>query len=454
MANPLTVLLDPAAPSRDGAPEAYLLRDDARGWLVPLGLGLALAAVSFLGLAADPTRFYYSWLVGWVFCLSICIGCLFFVMIQHLTKARWSTTLRRIPELFAANFPLLAILGIPVLFGIHDLYHWSHADLYEIGGSHFDRILAGKAGYFFWPGEAGGTPAFWLLRVAAYFILWSYLGHRLLALSVRSDQAPDRAHTLAARRVSAWGLPLAAVATAFASYDLVMSLDPHWFSTIFPVYFWAGGWWAALATITLVALIWRRSGLLLEEITTEHLQDMAKFMFAFTVFWTYIAFSQYMLYWYGNLPEEIRWYQVRLGNGWQYLSVALLVAHFIIPFLLLLPRVTKRTLPVLAVATVWFLVMHWMDLAWLAFPTVPAPAGAEHAVIGAAQMLPAALQVAGETAVHAGAAPAARFAWTDLTLGAGLFLTMFGATMWRATRHAVTPMGDPYFRESLRFENV
>jgi hypothetical protein len=232
-----------------------------------------------------------------------------------------------------------------------------------------------------------------------------------------------------------------------------MSLDPHWFSTIFPVYFWAGGWWAALATITLVALLWRRAGLLHEEITTEHLQDMGKFMFAFTVFWTYIAFSQYMLYWYGNLPEEIRWYQVRLADGWQYLSLALLVAHFIIPFLLLIPRVTKRTLPLLAFATVWFLVMHWMDLAWLSFPTVPAPAAAEHAAASAAQVLPVALQAVEPhfPEVHA---PQARFAWTDFTLWVGLFLAYFGVTMWRAGRHAITPMGDPYFRDSLRFENV
>jgi hypothetical protein len=353
------------------------------------------------------------------------------------------------------------LLGIPVLLGRHELFHWTDHDLYEVGGAGFDRVLAGKAGYFFWPGEAGGTPTFWFLRLAAYFTLWSYLGLRLFTISVRSDHSPGPEHTIAARRTSAWGIPLTAVATAFCSYDVVMSLDPHWFSTIFPVYFWAGGWWAALATITMIALLWRRRGLLHEEVTTEHLQDLAKFMFAFTVFWTYIAFSQYMLYWYGNLPEEIRWYQVRITNGWQYLSVALIVAHFIIPFLLLLPRVTKRTLPVLAVATVWFLVMHWMDLAWLSFPTMQ-PADAGHAAIIApaladgAHLLPAAMQAAAEhgPAQVAGHGAPARFAWVDFTLWLGLFLTMFGTTMWRAARHAITPYGDPFFRDALRFENV
>ncbi len=457
MANPLTRLFDPVASTRDAAPQAYRLPDDWRGWAIPLGLGVALVALSLVGFAADPARFYYAYLVGWVFCLTICIGSLFFVMIHHVTKAKWSTTVRRIPELLAANFPLLALLGIPILIGQHEIFHWTHHDLYEVGGHGFDRVLAGKAGYFFWPGEAGGTSYFWYMRIAAYFVIWSYVGLRLFTISVRSDDSPGPEHTIAARRTSAWAIPLVAVATAFASYDFVMSLDPHWFSTIFPVYFWAGGWWASLATITLIALLWRRRGLLEEEVTTEHLQDLGKYMFAFTVFWTYIAFSQYMLYWYGNLPEEIRWYQARLDHGWQYLSLALLVAHFIIPFLLLLPRITKRTLPLLAVATIWFLVMHWMDLAWLSFPTMQ-PAGAEHATMLApaladgGQMVPTALQA---TADHAPATVApARFTWIDFALGIGLFLTVFGSTMWRASRHAITPYGDPSFRAALHFENV
>lgn len=460
MANPLTrLLLDPVDPTRDGTPQAYRLPDDWRGWAIPLGLGAALVALSLIGLATESARFFYAYLVGWVFCLTITIGALFFVMIQHVTKASWSTTVRRIPELLIANFPLLALMGLPVLFGMHDLYHWTHAELYH-AGPEFDRVLLGKAGYFFWPGEAGGTPVFWLLRLAAYFLLWSYLGRRLYAISVRNDDAPSADNTRAARFTSAWGIPLTAVATAFCSYDLVMSLDPHWFSTMFPVYFFAGGWLASLALITFIALLWRSRGLLQEEITTEHLQDLGKFMLAFTIFWTYIAFSQYMLYWYGNLPEEIRWFHVRLSGGWGYLSAALLIAHFILPFLLLLPRVTKRTLPLLAFMTVWLLVMHWMDLAWLSFPTMHvAPAGAEHAAAAGqaladgARLLPAALQPMAEHGDEA-VVHGARFAWVDFTAWFGLFLMFFGATMWRAGRHAITPYNDPYFPESVRFENV
>jgi hypothetical protein len=463
MANPLTrLLLDPVAPTRDRAPQVYRLPDDWRGWAVPLGLGAALVALSLIGLATDGARFFYAYLVGWAFCVTIAVGALFFVMIQHITKAKWSTTIRRIPEGIAASFPLLALLGLPILFGLHDLYHWTHAGLYEVGGPEFDRVVAGKAGYFFTPFEPGAFPLFWFARVVAYFLVWGYLGRRLWTLSVTNDVEPRAENTLAARKTSAWGIPASAVALSFAAYDLVMSLDPHWFSTIFGVYFFAGGWLAALALITFIALLWRKGGLLHEEVTTEHLQDMGKLMFGFTVFWTYIAFSQYMLYWYGNLPEEIRWYHVRLSGGWEYLSAALLIAHFILPFLALLPRVSKRTLPFLAFMTVWTLVMHWMDLAWLSFPAMhvaPDGGGAEHAAtLGAlladgARLLPAALQPMadhGEQALVHGA----RFSWVDFTAGLGLFLVFYGATIWRLGRHAITPYNDPYFRAALRFENV
>ncbi|HLA64650.1 MAG TPA: hypothetical protein VK610_09505, partial [Rhodothermales bacterium] len=404
------------------------------------------------------------YLIGWAYCVSIALGALLFVMIQHVVKARWSTTLRRIPETLAAGFPLLALMGTPILFGLHDLFHWSHADIYHAAGAEFDRVLAGKAGYFFWPLEPGGFPLFWFGRLVAYFLLWSYLGRRLWKLSVGNDIAPDAANTIAARKTSAWGIPITGVAISFAAYDILMSLDPHWFSTIFGVYFFAGGWWAALALIGFTAMLWRHGGLLHDEITTEHLQDIGKFMFGFTVFWTYIAFSQYMLYWYGNLPEEIRWYQTRFTNGWEYLSWALLIGHFVIPFLALLPRVTKRMLPFFAFMCVWALVMHWMDFAWLALPTLHVtPEGAEHGaalgqtLLDGARVLPAALQEMaghGEANVAAGHGAQASFSWLDFAAGLGLFLVWYGAAMWRAGRHAITPYNDPYFRESLRFENV
>ena len=456
MANPLTRLfLDPVDAERN-VPERYRLAGDQRWWLVPLAAGaLLLVAALAVGLAAGVQRALFAYLIGWVFCVSVAIGALFFVMIQHVTKARWSATIRRIPEALAASFPLLAVAGIPVLFGMHDLFHWTHADLYEIGGAHYDPIIAGKAAYLNVP--------FFIVRYVVYFVLFSFLGHKLYALSVRNDANPDPQNTLDQRKWSAIGIPLSAVATSFASYDFVMSADPHWFSTMFGVYFFAGGWLGALSLITFIAL-WLKRGGMLPEVTVEHQQDMGKFMFAFVVFWTYIAFSQYMLYWYANLPEEIVWFEKRFSAGWGTVSWALLIFHFVLPFFLLLPRATKRIAPALAIMAGWLLVMHWVDLWWMTMPSMyvsEMAEGAEHAravlanggsdlVAGLAAMGPGDAEHA-EAAVHV-VPPALPL--MEMGVWLGLFGLFVGATMLRLGRHALTPYGDPYFAESLRFENT
>ncbi|HLT48488.1 MAG TPA: hypothetical protein VK002_14735 [Rubricoccaceae bacterium] len=457
MANPLTRLfLDPAADDRARAARKFQLSGDYRWWAVPLGVGVVLTALAFLGLLADEQRFFYAYLVGWVFCVSIAVGALFFVMIHHITRARWSVSIRRIPELIAANFPLLALLGIPLLFGLHDLYHWTHEDLYDPDGAHFDPILAGKRGYLNVP--------FFLVRLAAYFLVWSFLGLRLYALSVRQDTEPSVEYTRKMRFWSGVGIPLTGLATAFASYDLVMSLDPHWFSTMFGVYFWAGGWLGALALITFLALLFRKAGYLEHVVTREHYHDMGKYLFGFVVFWAYIAFSQYMLIWYGDLPEETQWFVDRFTHGWQSLSWALLIFHFALPFLILILRTSKRVLPVLAFMCGWLLVMHWIDLFWQAMPTIMAEAG-HTAMAQAAHGAEAAGAAAGTG--HAVAYPIfdtaeladvsssaqARFAWADFAAWLGLFGVFVGATLWRAGRHSLTPYNDPYFADSVRFEN-
>ncbi|NNF58785.1 MAG: hypothetical protein HKN04_11145, partial [Rhodothermaceae bacterium] len=444
------LFLDPVSNDRERAARKYQLSDDYRWWVIPTAVGVAGIALALVGLFTDAPRFFYAYLIGWVFCVSIAIGALFFVMIQHITKARWSASLRRIPELIGANMPLLALLGIPLLFGLHDLYHWTHAELYDPASPEYDSILAGKQAYLNMP--------FFLARLAVYFLVWSYLGRRLYALSVRQDTEPNVENTLKLRFVSAWGIPVLALTTAFASYDLLMSLDPHWFSTIFGVYFFAGGWLASLSLIVVLGLTFRRAGLLEYEITTEHYHDVGKFMFGFVVFWTYIAFSQYMLIWYGDLPEETRWFMDRYTNGWDAVTWGLIIGHFILPFFLLLPRFAKRILPYLAIMAVWLLVMHWYDLFWQAMPTLYAEAGhaaeaAGHAV-GAAQHGEAVIMegtVDFEAVSHSGYA---RFALTDFGAWLGLFGLFLGATLWRAGRHSLTPYNDPYYADALRFENV
>ena len=477
MANALSRLLfDPVDARADRVPPRHRFAGPQLSWLAPLGLGVVGLLVFVAFLFVEPSRVLFAYLIAWVFCLSIAVGALFFVMIQHITKARWSTTIRRIPEALAANFPLLALAGIPVLLGHYDLFHWTHAELFDPASPKYDYLVAGKAAYLNLP--------FFIARYVLYFALWSWLGHKLYTLSVGNDTDPDADRTLALRKVSAYGIPLAAVATAFAGYDFLMSTDPHWFSTMFGIYFFAGGWLGALCLITFMALWFKRMGML-PEVTVEHLQDMGKFMFAFVVFWTYIAFSQYMLYWYANIPEETVWFLKRTSFGWETVAWSLVIFHFVLPFLILLPRATKRIAPVLAVMAAWILVVHWVDLWWVAMPAMEAEeaygyeeaAAAPPAEDATALIVPAQQEIGGYNDLDGpldpegmttatpgpGETPATTFdvdvvppalPLLEMVVWLGLFGLFVGVTVLRLRRHALTPYNDPYFADSLRFENV
>src|SRR5690606_584036 len=220
-------ILDPVPADRERVARQYLFTADTRAWYIPAALGAAGLLVGLIGLAGDHYSFWYSYLTAWVFCLSISLGALIFVMAQHVPRAKWVTVVRRFPEALMTNFWLLAILGLPILlFGTHDLYHWTHADLYDPAGSHYDEILVGKGGYFFWPGPLGGVPWFFYLRAVVYFAVWITVSTKLYRISVRQDTEPRDDVGADLRRVSAWGLPLVGVTTAFAGFDFVMTLDP------------------------------------------------------------------------------------------------------------------------------------------------------------------------------------------------------------------------------------
>ena len=410
-----TWLVDPFTPTADQAEGRYRLQLGLRSWGIPLVISAFALVASAVFWVTDPKQFYFAYLIGWTFCLTLTLGALFFIMVHHITKARWPVVVRRIPEVLLWSFPLLALLSIPILIGMHDLYHWTHEELFTPGAEEYDEIIAGKRGYLNIP--------FFLGRLALYFAVWTFIAYKLYGLSVRQDVDPDPEIPAKQRKVSAWGIPVFAVTLAFASYDLLMSLDPHWFSTIFGVYIFAGAFSSAIALITLTAiLLQRRGGVLKRTVTVEHYHDLGKWMFAFTVFWAYIAFSQYMLIWYGGIPEETVFYRHRLEHGWQWHSAALLLLHFILPFFILLPRATKRTVPLLGVMAVWFLVMQWFDLYWIAMP------------------------------VHL--EDHAAFHFVDFTAWLGLFGLFISLFMWRLSRHSLVPARDPYLEASLRFENV
>jgi hypothetical protein len=410
--NPLMWLIDPLQPTAGSASEAYRFKWTPVAWLLPLGIGVAGLTVSAVSWVTDPEQFYFAYLIGWSFCLSLAVGALFFVLIQHLTRAYWSVVVRRISESLLWTFPLLVILGIPLLFGLHDLYHWTHADVMDPASPAFDEVLAGKQLYLNVP--------FFLGRLIFYFLIWSFISFRLYTLSVRQDVSGGEEVGVRQRNVSSWGLAITAITTSFASFDILMSLEPHWFSTIFGVYFFSGSFMSVMAVMVLVAMVLQKAGMLTSVITTEHYQDLGKFLFGFIVFWAYIAFSQYMLIWYGNLPEETVFYRARFENGWGLSSSILLVGHFIIPFTILVSRTAKRVLPVLAFMCVWILVMQWFDFFWIVMPVL-----------------------------HEEAA----FHFVDLTAWIGLTGVIFASVMYRLSRHSLVPERDPQLSRSLSFTN-
>jgi len=411
--NPLTWLIDPLESTAGHADPAYRFTWSKVAWMLPLAIGIAGLVVTAIGWATDSHQFYFSYLIGWTFCLSLTLGAFFFVLIQHLTKARWSVVIRRIPEALLWSFPLLAVLSIPVILGMHDLYHWTHEDLLDPASPTYDPIIAGKAGYL-------NTP-FYLARLAFYFIVWTFISFKLYTLSIKQDVNPDADTPRQLRKYSAIGLVLGGISTAFAGMDILMSLDPHWFSTIFGIYFFAGSFMAIMAFMAITGMTLQRFGMLKGLIRVDHYQDLGKFLFGFTVFWAYIGFSQYMLIWYGNLPEETLFYRHRLEHGWETYSAILLLCHFIVPFMVLIGRWAKRLLPLLGFMSVWMLVMHWFDYFWVAAPVLHY----EHAAMSV----------------------------FDISAFLGLFGVFAAAFMYRLSRHSLVPQRDPRLHKSLSFHN-
>ena len=268
------------------------------------------------------------------FFLSISLGGLFFVLLEHCTRAGWSVVARRVAEAIAANVWLMAVLAIPVVLGMHHLYHWSDAAAVA-----HDPLIEAKVGFL--------NPTFFMIRLAIYFTIWGVMATFLYRTSLAQDASGDPALTLRMERLSAPGMVLFALSLNFAAFDLLMSLDPHWFSTIFGVYYFAASVVAFFAVMPKVLWALQSRGILKNAITVEHYHDFGKLLFAFVVFWAYIAFSQYMLIWYANVPEETEWFLKRQTGEWTTVSLLLIFGHFVVPFLLLVSRFIKRR-PLLA----------------------------------------------------------------------------------------------------------
>jgi hypothetical protein len=369
-------------------------------------VGAVICAVMGPG---NPKQFYFSWLVSFLFFLSLALGALFFVLIQYATQGGWGIVLRRIGETVFVTLPVMAALFVPVLLGLHDLYEWSHAEAVQ-----HDALLQWKAPFLNVP--------FFLTRAAIYFILWSGIAIFYYRGSRGQDTTGDHAVSARLRKFAGPSLIVLALTQTLASIDWIMSLTPHWYSTMFGVYFFAGSFVGFIALLSVVAVAMRRAGLVGNVINAEHLHDVGKFLFAFTAFWAYISFSQYFLMWYGNLPEETVWFKARMEGSWMKVSVLLLVGHFVAPFFYLMGRDVKRNGATLALGGAWLLVMHFVDLYWQVMPTLH-PAGFRPSVLDVAALM---------------------------TVG-GAFVAV---ATWLLRRQALVPLRDPRLGESLAFENA
>lgn len=437
-------------------------------------VGLLLAIV--LGYAQDDNfrRFSFSYLTAFAYFLSIALGCLLFVVLQHLVSAGWSVSVRRVGEAMACTLPILAALSAPIVMSAvlqnGTLYPWARpASAYEQidahhGGSaeHKTPATAPAAGAphaaINGPSHGGETITladvyhdpdhkgldaltkskrpflnvpFFLARVAIYLAIWAGIGFWYWRQSTLQDETGDLRHSVKMKSRAAPAILLVFLALTFGSVDLLMTLDPHWFSTMFGVYYFSGSAVGAFATMIVVIVLLQRGGFLTHSISTEHYHDLGKFLFAFVFFWGYIAFSQYMLLWYANIPEETSWLVRRgattvkhLQTGWTIVCLVLLFGHLLLPFAGLLSRNAKRNRAVLTFWAVWMLVMHYLDIYWLVMPEYSSPA------------------------------QRVRFGLIDIAALVGVGGVVVAAFVRILARHPLRPARDPRLDEALAFQNL
>ncbi len=381
-------------------------------------IGLAALGGAFALKGEHGHDFYFSYLTSAMFWLALSLGGLFFVLIQHAARAGWSIVVRRIAENMALTLPVMGLLILPVVFlGAHDLFHWTHT---EVVAS--DPMLSWKEPYL---NESG-----FRIRAIVYIVIWSIFGLFYWRTSTAQDTA-NKGDIAGMSHKMRWAAPLGiavfALSLTFSAFDWLMSLDPHWFSTIFGAYYFAGAVVSTHAFIALVVILLHRSGYLRGVVTKEHFHDLGKMMFAFTVFWAYMAFSQYMLIWYATIPEETEWFSYRGAGDYLTLSIVLVFARFAFPFLGLISRHIKRNPKTLAFWAVWILVAEFIDMFWLIDPVGPHNAGNHH--------------------------PTIEFGLVDVLCFVGIGGVWLAVMVWGLSRKALVPLQDPRLAESVHFEN-
>ena len=373
------------------------------------GVGVVTLALTAAGAFLDPRRALYAYLTAFTYWVGIAVGALILLMAFHAARARWMVLVRRVMETIPLTTALFLVLFVPIAVGLGKIYPWVDP-----------HGLPEEVKHLWEHRHAWLNVPFFLVRAAVYFGVWILVSHLLHRWSVRQDASGDAALTAKQQRLGAGALPLIALTVTFAAVDWQMSLEVNLASTIFGVYFFAGGFVAAVAVIILAVVAADGDGVFGGSLNAHHLHSLGKFLLAFTAFWAYIALSQYLLIWVANLPEEVPFYIVRNGAGWQAVGIFLALFQFVVPFFILLGRDLKRRPRPLAFMAVWILLAHYVDVYWLIMPRLHPQGPRPH--------------------------------WTDLTawIGVGALAVAFG--VWRLRRSAPVPLRDPYLQDSLRYE--
>jgi hypothetical protein len=369
-----------------------------------LGIGLVGIAASVAGYLADPKAATESYLLAFIYWIAFPLGSLGLMMIHHLSGGGWGMPVRRIFEAASRTLPFMALLGIPLLLGMHHVYEWT--DTAKVAA---DPILVQKQPYLNVP--------FFVARYALYFVIWTGLAYTLSGWSRAQDTSYEPGTERKFRLLSGPGLLIHAVASTFAVVDWLMSLDPHWFSTIFGLLFLCQQGLAALGFVLLLMASLSKTAPMSRIVKPHNIHDYGKLLLAFVMIWAYFSFSQFLIIWSANLPEEIPWYLDRMKNGWEWFSILLLVGQFFLPFFLLLSRDLKRTAGRVAIVAGLVLVMRYVDFYWNVMPALHHETPMPH--------------------------------WTNLAalIGVGgIWVSLFA---WQYKASPVLPVGDPYLPEAL-----
>jgi hypothetical protein len=375
----------------------------SRARTLALVVGVVSIGLSAVGFFSSHEQFFKSYLLAYVFWIGIALGSLALSMVHHLSGGAWGVVIRRVLEAASRTLPFMALLFLPIAFGLHELYLWARPA--EVAR---DAILQHKAPYL--------NVTFFLVRAVVYFAIWSALAFLLSKWSLDQERG-EHGQSVRMQRLSGGGLVIYAVTVLFMSVDWIMSLDPHWFSTIYGILFMGGQGLSALAFTIAVVVLLSRTEPMSRVIAPAHLHDLGKLLLAFVMLWAYFSFSQFLIIWSANLPEEIPWYLKRWGGGWQWVGLALIFGHFALPFVLLLSRDLKRNGRTLIGVALVVIVMRLVDLFWQIGPLH----GADH------------------FGLH----------WMDVAVPValgGVWLTIF---LWQLQTRALLPLGEPYLAEAL-----